>query len=121
MLLPVALIAGIAVLSEFLSYILRRGGIVELPASDPDYVNKRHKYIDKSLYVMVHIVIVLTLTMFPSYRILIFLLPVLHYAYLAVMWHRTRIPGGRRTYLLSVISAVLFLTGAVLYGFFNMG
>ncbi|SFQ37312.1 DUF4181 domain-containing protein [Salibacterium halotolerans] len=119
MLLPIVLTAGIAALSEVMSYILRRRGIVELPESDPGYVNKRHKYIDKALYVVEIFVVVVTITDFPSYRILIFLLPVLHFAYRAVMWRQTS--GGRWTYLLSVVPAVLFLTGAVLYGFFTIG
>ncbi|MGY4690792.1 DUF4181 domain-containing protein [Salibacterium sp. K-3] len=90
-----------------------------LPETDPGYINKFHRYMDKSFYVLWLFVVIATINDFYSYRIVIFIVPVLLFAFRTVMWCYT--PGGRQTYLLSAVPCALFLTGTGLYGFFSMG
>ncbi|MCT2534863.1 DUF4181 domain-containing protein [Aquibacillus koreensis] len=78
------------------------------------YVNKLHKYGEKTLYWITMIIMILSITDFQQLRLFIFIGPGITFAYRTIM--KWKFAKQNRTYLLSAVSCGLFIVGTIVYG-----
>src|SRR5699024_12685620 len=109
-----------AILSDIIivDQVIKRKLITKLNIEETElvitYVNKIHKYGEKTLYWTSFIVMITAINEFPHLRILIFGGMAAVFAFRTIMkWIVTR---ESKTYILSSITCVLFILGSVTYG-----
>lgn len=94
---------------------------IEQSDLDKEYVNKLHKYGERTLYWTSIIVLIITVSDFPHLRILVFVGITASFAFRMIMqWIYTK---EAKTYFLSAVTFVLFTLGSVTYGitsYFNI-
>ncbi|SDN65279.1 DUF4181 domain-containing protein [Alkalicoccus daliensis] len=108
------IIISIVILSIFINKKLINMEYIKESDLKNDYVNKLHKYVEKVLYIVNFIVMILAITDFHHLRPLIFIGPCIMYAFSTIMeWKYAR---SSKTYYLSAVTCVLFMIGSIIYG-----
>lgn len=121
MLVIIAILLIIFILDLLINRKLIKKLHIEQSDLDKEYVNKLHKYGERTLYWTSIIVLIITVSDFPQLRILVFMGITASFAFRMIMqWIYTK---EDKTYFLSAVTFVLFTLGSVTYGitsYFNI-
>lgn len=96
-------------------YLMRR---LQIENSSNKYINRIHKYVENSLYIIAIVLIVISVTDFESLRIFTFVTMAIMFAFRAIM--QILYEKERKTYIHSVVTLGLIVIGTIIYGVLDM-
>lgn len=111
MILLISTMFGILILDYLINKKLMDYFNMEEPVNK--YVNQWHKYIENAIYLIHLIIIVITITDYESYRVLIFIIAAIMFLFRAFM--QFKYEKEDKTYLLSLVSVGLFVMATIVY------